>query len=195
MKVLFFTLTFSSGGSEAFIVNLIEKIDKEKYEVELMCINDIPGIYDERLKKLGVEIQTLDNEGIFNPFVRYVKSYKAFNRFINKNKGKYEVIHFCLSQGEDLPFIHIAKRAGVPIRILHSHNSSVNSTLKYIGHVLCKALYKNDATSYLACSEIAAEWLIPKKDFRGKNYKIIKNGIDVEKYQYKVSERKISLFL
>lgn len=184
MKVLLFIPSFSSGGAEAFIVNLIEKLDRNKFNLELLCIDSVSGIYDERLRSANVEIQTLVCETIVNPIVRYLKAYKAFAIFVAENNKNYDVIHFNIAQGEELPFIHIAKKCGVPIRILHSHNSSVNSRIKYIGHLICKAVYKKDTTKYLACSDIAAKWLLPANDYKKKNYKIIKNGIDLRRYQY-----------
>lgn len=189
MRVLFFIPTFSSGGAEAFIVNLIENLDREKYILELLCIDAVPGVYDERLKKINVKMHMLVNEIVVNPVKRYIKAYKAFEHFITDNKGKYDVIHFNIAQGEELPFIHMAKKFEVPIRILHSHNSSVNSKLKYIGHVICKVTFCDDVTDYLACSDIAAKWLLPPKVFYHKKYRVIKNGIEVEKYQFSEDQR------
>lgn len=190
-QILFFTPTFSSGGAEAFIVNLIEQLDRKHYTPELLSIDAVPGVYDERLIRAGIQRRTLVNKTISNPVTRYVKAYKAFRRFMAVNSGKYDVIHFNIAQGEELPFIHMAKKAGIPIRILHSHNSSVNSKIKYFGHILCKGFYKNDTTDYLACSDIAARWLLPPSVFSSGEYKIIKNGIDVDKYGYKEEQRKL----
>ena len=189
LRVLYFIPSFSSGGAEAFIVNLIEKLDRKQFTPELLCINAVPGVYNSRLERLGIEIQTLTENKISNPVIRYAKAYKAFSQFIQANNGKYDVIHFNIAQGEELPFIHMAKKAEIPVRILHSHNSSVNSRVKYLGHILCKAIYKNDSTDYLACSDIAAKWLLSAEEYKQKNYRVIKNGVDVEKYRFQEESR------
>lgn len=189
IRVLFFIPTFSSGGAEAFVVNQIEKINKEKFTPELLCIDTQKGVYNQRLDAIGVKIIALVENGIDNPVKRYLAAYRAFRVFLLKNRGKYDVIHFNIAQGEELPFIHMSKKYNIPIRILHSHNSSVNSKAKYYGHLLCRAIFQNDSTDYLACSDIAAKWLIPKKNYIQHNYKIIKNGIDVETYRYNNNKR------
>lgn len=184
MRVLFFIPSFTSGGAEAFIVNLVEKLDRKKFKPSIVCIDATPGVYDERLNRIGVKVRTLVGSGVSNPIARYAKAYVAFHRFLRKTKGKIDVVHFNIAQGEDLPFVHMAKKAGVGIRILHSHNSSVNSKLKYFGHIICKRLFVGDATHFLACSTLAAEWLIPKKKYQNGDFILVKNGIDVSQYCY-----------
>lgn len=184
MRILHFIPTFSSGGAEAFIMNLADNIDRNKYQTELLAIDAVNGIYDDRTKKSGIKLNVLIERPISDPIKRYLKAYREFERFMERNKGRYDVIHFNIAQGEELPFIHTAKKAGVPLLILHSHNSSVNSRLKYIGHVLCKKIYRNDADIYLACSDMAAAWLVPERKFKNKDYRIIKNGIDTERFRF-----------
>lgn len=189
MKVLYFIPSFSSGGSEAFIVNVIEKIDRNKIEPEILCIDATPSIYDRRLEKIGVKVQVLIKRHIKNPIKRYFLSYRLFSKFLKEKISKYDVIHFNISQGEELPFISISKKYGVPIRIMHSHNSSVNSLYKYYGHVLSKKIYFNAPTHFFACSDVAAKWLVPPKKYKNKEYTIIKNGIDTEKYKFNLEDR------
>ena len=184
MKILFFIPSFSSGGAEAFIINTIESLDKTKFESQLVCIDSKPSVYDDRLRKIGIKIHRLVSQEILNPAKRYIKSYATFHQFLKQHAKEFDIVHFNIAQGEDLPFIWIAQKAGIRSRILHSHNSSVNSFIKYCGHKICKMLFNNSATSYLACSHLAAKWLMPQKVLKNNNFKIIKNGIDVSKYRF-----------
>ena len=182
MNVLYFIPSFSSGGAEAFIVNVLENLDRNAYKLNLLCIDAYPGVYDNRLSYIKVKKEVLIKEHISNPILRYFKAYIAFKKYIHKNKKNVDVIHFNIAQGEDLVFIAIAKQEGVPLRLLHSHNSLVNSRLKYVGHLLCKWLFPNVSTKYLACSELAANWLIPSQVLKSKTYTIIKNGINTKNF-------------
>lgn len=191
-RIIFFVPCFASGGAEAFTVNVAEKLNKDIFEPVILSIDQHDTVYDERLEKAGIKRIVLIDEYIRNPIKRYFRGYKLFRKYLMNNSDSISAIHFNIAQGEELPFIWLSKKCGIKIRILHSHNSSVNSRYKYYGHILCKSLFNNSATNYFACSDIAAEWLLPKKILRSKNYSIIKNGIDIKKYQFdsKVRESK-----
>ena len=189
-KIVFFVPCFASGGAEAFIVNVAEKLDRTRFEPVILSIDEQESVYDERLKKAGIIRTVLINEPIPNPIKRYLKSYKVFKQYLQKNASDIYAIHFNIAQGEELPFISISKKAGIRIRIMHSHNSSVNSRYKYYGHVICKKLYGNKATHYCACSDVAAEWLVPQKILKSGDYSIIQNGIDTLRYKFSPDARK-----
>ena len=188
-KIVFFVPCFASGGAEAFIVNVAENMDRSQFEPMILSIDEQESVYDERLKKASVKRIVLIKEHISNPVKRYLKSYKIFKEYLKENGGEIFAIHFNIAQGEELPFISISKKAGIKIRIMHSHNSSVNSRYKYYGHVVCKKLYANTATHYFACSDLAAAWLVPAKRLNSGDYTIIQNGIDTEKYRFHAEVR------
>lgn len=187
-RILFFIPTFGSGGAEAFVVNVCEELVKRGWFCSILSIDGSPNIYDDRLRAAGVERQQLIQRHISNPGIRYLRAYRAFSRFLATSPG-YTVIHFNIAQGEELPFIWIAKRAGVPVRILHSHNSLTSGTIKLAGHHLCKKLFPRVATDYLACSNEAGDWLCPSAGGTKKLYQIIRNGIDTEKYRFQSAGR------
>ena len=75
-----------------------------------------------------------------------------------------------------------AKKAGIPIRIAHSHNTSSEGGIAakiykwYAGKFI-----SSSATHFLACSNAAAEWLFADK---ADTAKILKNGIENEKFSF-----------
>ena len=80
-----------------------------------------------------------------------------------------------------LAWIHlmVAKFKHVNTRILHSHNNQCEKTLKgrFKGFLIKLSPYF--ATHYFACSKEAGEFLFKRKKFR-----IINNGIDVDRFLY-----------
>ena len=50
-KIVFFVPCFASGGAEAFIVNVAEKLDRTRFEPVILSIDEQDSVYDERLKK------------------------------------------------------------------------------------------------------------------------------------------------
>ena len=95
---------------------------------------------------------------------------------------KYDCIHVHGNSGTMYFEIHTAKKAGVPVRIAHSHNTSC----KYmVAHKILKPLLNREMTNAVACSDLAGKWLF-KRDFI-----VLTNGIDVSKFLYTESVRDI----
>lgn len=80
-----------------------------------------------------------------------------------------------------------AKKAGVPIRIAHSHNTSIDKDFKYILKQYFRKKVTKAANYYCACGQEAGEFLFP-----GKEFTFIPNAIEVDKFLYneEVRDRK-----
>lgn len=79
------------------------------------------------------------------------------------------------------------KKAEVPVRIIHSHNTENQIKMNMFHRITEKRNRKNIekiATNLLACSEDAGYWMFP-----GKKFTVIKNGIDYSKYRYQLKNR------
>lgn len=183
-RILFFIPRFASGGAEAFIVNVAELLSVRGYACSIISIDSRDSIYDSRLVQAGIAREVLVSEKCGSLFELYRKAYSAFQACLSKHSDNIDVVHFNIAQGEELPFIFAAKKAGIPSRILHSHNSQANSFVKVAGHRICKVLFSDVATEYLACSDKAAEWLMPQKVLTSLDYKIINNGIHLNQFEY-----------
>lgn len=189
MNILYFIPRFVSGGAEAFIVNVCEMMVARGIKCSIVSIDSKASVYDAKLKRLNIEHITLVEDQGLNIFSLYARGLVEFKKFLRERGGIYDVVHFNIAQGEELPFIRMAKRSGVPIRIMHSHNSGVNSAVKLFGHYICKFLFRNVASSYMACSDKAAEWLVPKRAFNTGNYSIVRNGISTKRFTFNYDSR------
>lgn len=162
------------GGTENFLMNLYRNIDKEKIQFDFLVNRE--GFFDDEIERLGGRIYyipALQKVGQ----ISYVSHLKEFLL----NHKEYKIIHSHLNQVTGL-ILEVANKVNIPIRIAHSHNSKSNKHLiikiykKYLGNKIVK-----NATDLWACSDIAGNWLYGKNT---KNVKIIKNAIDLEKFEY-----------
>lgn len=192
MNLLYFIPRFASGGAEAFIVNVCERMAACGHSCSIVSIDSRDSVYDSKLERIGVERKTLVEGDELGALALYRCGLAAFERYLAERDGAFDVAHFNIAQGEELPFIWAAKRSGIPVRILHSHNSGVNSAAKLAGHKACKALFGNVATSYMACSDKAAEWLLPKGIYDAGDYTIVKNGISTARFAFDGGRRHAS---
>ena len=84
-------------------------------------------------------------------------------------------------------FIHnyYAKKHGVKVRIYHNHSSQFSDTiLKSIRNRLLVFLALRNATHRVSCGELAGI-----KIFGNKNFQIVPNAIDINKYKFSLKYR------
>ena len=189
MKVLqMFAEPFSSGGQEAFIMNMYENIDKNKVQFDFFTPYYCDNVkMKERIESMGGRI--FAQNGSFDSKNRkkiFIKEAKEFLKL-----HKYDIIHihsgsiFALAFGSK-----IAKKSGAKRVIVHSHVTGIN-TIKYrIIKKISERIFLKNATDYLACSHMAAEWKFPEEIIEKKEYTVLHNGIELEKYKFSEEARK-----
>lgn len=182
-KVLLFLPNFESGGAERFVVNVCEGVDGSLFTPVIVSICAQPSIYESELDKLGVSrVSLVESDAGF--VSRYLLGYRAFARYLKQHHGQFCAAHFNVAHGADLPFVWLSERSGIPVRVVHSHNSSVNNSLKRLGHVLGKRLFSESATARCACSGTAAAWLFSKEVVSSGKYQTIRNGVDTAAFRF-----------
>ena len=171
----------NQGGTENFLMNLYRNIDREKVQFDFLVNRE--GIFDQEIKTLGGKV-------FYIPAVQNIgqlKYTKNLVNFLNKHK-EYNIIHSHLNQVTGL-ILERAKKAEIPVRIAHSHNSKSNKNIiiKVYKKYLQSKILKN-ATNLWACSNLAAKWLYGKNEL--PRVEIIPNAIDAEKFVYTESTRR-----
>ena len=128
---------------------------------------------------------------------KIIEGHVELDNQINRRIGlKRELSH--LLKANDFDVLHVntasrlvnlialseAKRAGIPVRIAHSH--SVNTSLGFLSRLI-EPYYRlrigHLATVLLACSDDAGIFLCGKRSWSERG-KVVPNGIDVESYAY-----------
>lgn len=184
VKVLLFVDRMRTGGIQILLVNLLKVFDKKKYSFDVLMLDDGTDYPMEKdIIEAGASIYKLKGIWINTP-IDYIKYKKAVSAFFNEHHD-YDVVHMH-SSSKNFLILKYAKEYGVSIRIAHSHNTDfqTHNRLKIIiGDALKKQLIKY-STDCLACSKIAGEWLFWEKMVEDGRVLVIKNGIDIEKYQY-----------
>lgn len=185
--------SLNGGGIEAFVMNIYRKIDKNKVNfdfynhfstTEKQLYEDEALIYNARIYKTGCNDE--DNIIIRN-FRKIITLYSLIKR------NKYDIVHIHATDSGSLREAIIAKIAGVKMVIVHSHNTSVEgkslkAKLKKFLHNKTRWMWKYVATNYFACSQLAAEWMYSKR-LNKSCVKVIKNGIEIEKYAFDEEKR------
>lgn len=161
------------GGVESYIKNICGQLEN-KYEIILhwpvMSINGKDWVVPKNRHN-------------------YIKYRQFWKKFFLENK--FDVVYFNTCDIVSIDLLKFAKDTGVPVRIIHSHNTGNQVVSKgllgyfhrYQERQSRRHLHEY-ATRLLACSKTAGDWM-----FEHRPYTIIKNGIDICNYVFSESKR------
>lgn len=176
LRVLHVVVNMNRGGAETLIMNLYRNIDRKKVQFDFLTCK--PGVFDVEIKKMGGRVYRI-------PYISDVGHFqyvKGLDDFFLEHK-EYEIVHSHLDKMSGL-VLKSAKKAGVPVRIAHSHNTrsegnAITRTYKWFAG----RLIEPNSTVRLACSNLAAKWLFDNKAT------IIRNGIETDRFEFSIAKR------
>ena len=165
-----------SGGIEAVIMNYYRHIDRSKVQFDFYFAQGSTFPQREELQRLRAGIYPIPP---YTKVMVYDRAlYCAF-----RDRG-YGIVHAHLSTMSIFP-LFAAWRAGVPVRIAHSHSTAnwgegKKTLLKY----LLRPFNKIFATNYFACGEQAGRWMYGNRTFDAGKVTVMPNAIDTAKFAY-----------
>ncbi len=170
------------GGVEAVIMNYYRHIDRTKVQFDFICDEDSTNIPYDEIEKLGGNV-------IICPPYQKIFKYMRFLKKLFREK-KYRIVHSNINTLSVFP-LKAAKKAGVPVRIAHSHSTSnPKETKKNIIKNILRVFSKKYATDYYACTQLAGEFQFGKKSSSRNEIKILPDAIDLESFKFDEVARK-----
>ncbi len=168
-----------SGVSEV-IMNYYRYIDASAVLFDFMVNEPVDEDLRSEIEGRGSKIYMMPALTIKNTF----KYNDELERFFKKHQGEYDIVHGHTPNAAAY-YMPIAKKYGVPVRIIHSHNSQgADSFIKKIRNRLMSKVALANVTEKFACSKYAAEYLYGTDDVF-----ILNNAIDIESYELDFSKR------
>jgi putative glycosyltransferase len=165
-----------SDGIGTFIYSYLEYMNLNEIEVTILATNK-PLLEDKiKFKALGVQVVEIERKK--SSILAYMRNFLKLLK-----TEKYDIVHVHGSSALMSVELSIAKIMGVPVRIAHSHNTTCNHIL--LDRIL-RPFFNTLYTQSWACGVKAGEWL-----FKNKQFKVIHNARDVEKYRFNSNSRQI----
>lgn len=167
------------GGAEYFILSMYRALDEKRIVFDVLTRGEnIPEVEDE-ITKRGGKVYRLPE------FPRHSwKNYRALKLFLKEHAEAYQAIHVHANSMLYIWPLKLAKKYGIPIRILHSHNTRPANSVYKVLHYVNRACIEKYVTNRVACSGPAGEWMFGKNSFER-----IHNAIDVSRFSYNVQMR------
>lgn len=176
LRVLQVGMTRNLGGIETYLIEQFRHLDKSKIDYDFVNITGEYSIcYEDEILASGSKIFKVVSRHK-NPLLHY---WQWFNILL-QNKGVYDVIVLNTNSLEYVFPLVLGKIFGIPVRVIHSHNSGFENKQGLARRLLVgmnKKLLAWSANLRLACSQFAGQWM-----FKDNPYHVIYNAIDIHKY-------------
>lgn len=176
-RLLCIVSKMNTGGAETFLMKLYRNIDKTKYQMDFAVTSIEEGFYDKEIKDLSGEIFHVEpkKNGAF-------KSFLSVYRLIKEKQYKYVL----KTSQRSLAALDLlaAKLAGAKVRIYRSSNAGLVSptTKEKLLQRLFAFMPRCYANVKIAPSTEAAEYVFGKNCIKKEKAKLLKNGLDLNKF-------------
>lgn len=194
MRILQVMSTLNVGcGIANFVMNYCRKISKDGVCFDFLLFHPMPISFSDEVQKLGGRIFYIEK-----PTLNFGKYDKQVKRFFCEHRGEWDLVHIHEILLQRFVIKNAKKYGGVKKIVTHSHAarfvlptygvSAVKNALKMFvkrcrNKFLLSKIEKN-SDCCLACSEAAGVALYGKAILQSDKFHVIKNAIDVKKYQY-----------
>lgn len=170
LKILIIATTkFDLNGTTNVIMNYYRYMNKEKLDIDFVVPNNISNSLRSEIEVNGGKIYKIPMRNS-----RPIKYMFNLTKVIKNNK--YDIVHAHGNSSTLTAEMFSAWIGNVKTRIVHSHSTSCK--YKTIDKILRPIFYKL-YTHAIACSDDSGVWL-----FKEREYLVLNNGIDVERFAF-----------
>ncbi len=194
IRVLHVLGALNRGGVENWLLHVLRKLDRDRFRLDFLVHTTSSGVFDEEIRALGGAI-------LHCPQPSRAWSYARRFRRLLREHGPYDVVHSHVHHYSGF-VLRLARRAGVPARIAHSHTTSGGgwrvegggrrntlhpAELLRQGYLaLMRYWLTRHATVCLSASRQAHEALFGPANGHDQGHRVLPCGIDLEPFRVKV---------
>lgn len=178
IRVLHILQRMEAAGVQTLLMNIYRNIDRNKVQFDFLVHYSAPQFFDDEIEELGGRIYRLSVREDYN-LIKYIRDLQKFFY----RHPEYKIVHGHMHALGAI-YLNAAEKAGVPVRIAHSHtNSTQNDAKKYL-KLFMNRQYARYATDLFACSSDAGHYM-----FGNKPFTVINNAIDTEMFCFDAVKR------
>lgn len=178
IRVLCVFASLGMGGAESLWMNIYRNLNRDRIQLDFVKHVDEEYPFEDEIRKLGGRVFKAPGYTVIN----YAK-YKRWWYIFLKKHPEYRIVHghyFTIAN----VYLSVARKLG-RIAIAHSHANMNSVGNKWLKDFHTSRVEKNSDVHW-ACSKEAGDWLFPHGD-----YKVIKNGIEIERFRFDQEKRKM----
>ena len=173
--VLVLVTVMDRAGAETMMMNCLRNIDRDRFQLDFLINRPEKADYEKEIESLGSHIYHMGP--IYPGKIRKYK--KEIRQFLLEHQ-KYQILYSHLEERSCLAMT-VAKKLGIPVRIVHAHSVPNHLNLKYPVRLYFRKRLKGTYTHKVACSSASARWLFGTEE----GVQILKNAVDTEVFRYR----------
>ncbi len=178
IRVLCVFASLNPGGAETMCMNLYRNINKDLIQFDFIKHTTEKCKYEDEILSLGGRIFVAPKYKISN-YSKYIKWWKKHF----EEHPEHQIVHGHYYTIASI-FLKVAKKYNrITIAHAHSTNISGNFISRFFKKYHISKITKN-ADHCFACSTNAGEWM-----FKGKQFYVLQNAVDLNKYAFKPEVR------
>lgn len=183
LQVLDF-INYNSGVS-AVVTNYFFQLNPQKVQCDFLLYEMPEEVWTARLTAAGAKVYATGK-----PSGRSMAEYERnVKDFFWQHAKDYDIVHVHIPNAAFI-VLRYAKKYGIKVRILHSHNArGADGAVKKIRNYLLNQCGIRYANQYFACSVKAGNYLFGEK--RCGQLVVLPNAIRLERYAFDEKKRKI----
>ncbi len=160
------------GGIESYVMNYYSRIHND-VKMDFITHDISDKTYKKIIEKNGDNVYVFPKIGL-----NIVKHKKYIDDFFEKHHN-YDIVH-CHMANAAFIYLKTAKKYGIKVRIIHSHQNKAADVLSHaIRNIPLIKIGLKYANVNFACSKLAGDYL-----FKNKKYYLINNAIDSRRFNY-----------
>ncbi len=170
-------------------MHLLRHFDKQRFQMDFLLHTSHPCAYDNEIAALGSKIIPC-----FHPHTNPWLYARNFTHAL-KEHGPYDVVHSHVHHFSGF-VLHLARRAGIPVRVAHSHNDTCSvdahagfARLVYLRFM--KRLLRANATAGLAASRNAAVALYGPNWQSDSRWRVLYCSIGLEPFREQIDAAQV----
>lgn len=180
VRILEVVNAMDRAGLETMIMNYYREFDHDQIQLDFLAHRDWRGDYEDEIESLGGHIYRAPR--------LYPQHWLSYRRFMRRffAEHRYPVVHSHIDSMSAFP-LAMARECGVPVRIAHSHNDSVDRDLKYPIKEMARRKLPKVSNRYWACSMASGVYLFGES--HRSEIRVVRNAIELDAYRFDLEAR------
>lgn len=184
VRVLHILHSMNRGGAENALMNYYRNIDHDKVQFDFLLTEQNHCLFEDEINQLGGKVYRVPLLSIKQPW-KYCNAVKKFF----KEHPEYHIVHSHTSSKSAVP-LYLAKKAGIPVRIAHSHSTRSEKGLDGAIRDWLKKPLRKVATHLFACGVEAGKWLYGDELVNDGTVQVWPNVIECRNFEFNPEKRK-----
>lgn len=171
-RVVHVTFDMSIGGTEQVIYNLIQNTNPLKYDVSILCLDQVIGSFGVQLQKKGCQITALKRQPGFD--ISLIRKIRCHIK-----QDNIDVLH-C---HQYTPYVYgVLSAAFTPCKVIFTEHGRFYPDQRKLKRVFINPLLNLLTDHVTAISSATRDALVQFENFPKNKISVVYNGIDDAKY-------------